>query len=142
MELSSRSLPRWDAGAEAVPRQDREQGSLLTCWWWRRPGWMAAAVHAARKGIRTRCGHRTLLVARCSIHPAIENFISVKETEGPASGGRPRRAHVKQYNVTSRTQRAEALVPGKDYVEVNWPAAPALLQVEDGDPVHWCAGAT
>ena len=75
-------------------------------------GGAAAAVYAARKGIRTgvvteRFGGQVLDTL------AIENFISVKETEGPRLAA-ALEEHVKQYNVDiMNVQRAEALVPGE-----------------------------
>ncbi|MFZ4758709.1 MAG: alkyl hydroperoxide reductase subunit F, partial [Burkholderiaceae bacterium] len=75
------------------------------------PAGAAAAVYAARKGIRTglvaeRFGGQVLDTM------AIENFISVRETDGPKlSVGLEQ--HVKQYEVdVMNLQRASALVPG------------------------------
>ncbi|MEZ0469421.1 alkyl hydroperoxide reductase subunit F [Luteimonas salinilitoris] len=77
------------------------------------PAGAAAAVYAARKGIRTgvvseRFGgqlHDTL---------AIENFISVPETEGPKMAAALER-HVREYDVdVMDLQRAEALLPAGD----------------------------
>src|SRR5690606_3654928 len=76
------------------------------------PAGAAAAVYAARKGIRTgvlaeRFGGQVLDTM------AIENFISVKETEGPKFAV-ALEEHVKAYEVDiMNLQRAEALVPGK-----------------------------
>ena len=73
----------------------------------------AAAVYAARKGIRTgvaaeRFGGQVLDTM------AIENFISVKETEGPKLA-MALEEHVKQYEVDiMNLQRAEKLIPGVD----------------------------
>mgnify|MGYP000870081566 FL=1 len=75
------------------------------------PAGAAAAIYAARKGIRTgvvseRFGGQVLDTL------AIENFISVKETDGPrlAAG---LEEHVRQYGVDIiNLQRAEALLPG------------------------------
>lgn len=77
------------------------------------PAGSAAAIYAARKGVRTgvvaeRFGGQILDTL------AIENFISVKETEGPrlAAG---LEEHVKQYNVDiMNLQRAEALSKNDD----------------------------
>ena len=77
------------------------------------PAGSAAAIYAARKGVRTgvvaeRFGGQILDTL------AIENFISVKETEGPrlAAG---LEEHVKQYNVDiMNLQRAEALSKNAD----------------------------
>ncbi len=80
------------------------------------PAGAAAAIYAARKGIRTgiaaeRLGGQLLDTV------GIENFISVKETHGHklASG---LEQHVMTYDVdVMNLQRAEALVPG-DLIEV------------------------
>ncbi|MBN8451329.1 MAG: alkyl hydroperoxide reductase subunit F [Candidatus Accumulibacter sp.] len=77
------------------------------------PAGAAAAIYAARKGIRTgvvseRFGGQVLDTL------AIENFISVKETDGPrlAAG---LEQHVREYDVDiMNLQRAEALLPGTD----------------------------
>ncbi|MGE0114179.1 MAG: alkyl hydroperoxide reductase subunit F [Steroidobacteraceae bacterium] len=74
------------------------------------PAGSSAAIYAARKGIRTgvvaeRFGGQVLDTM------AIENFISVKETDGPklAAG---LEEHVKSYEVDiMNLQRAESLVP-------------------------------
>ncbi len=77
------------------------------------PAGAAAAVYAARKGIRTgvlaeRFGGQVLDTA------AIENFISVPHTEGPQFA-RALEEHVRQYGVDIMNgQRAEALVPARD----------------------------
>jgi alkyl hydroperoxide reductase subunit F len=80
------------------------------------PAGAAAAIYAARKGIRTgiaaeRIGGQLLDTV------GIENFISVKETQGHqlASG---LEQHVTAYDVdVMNLQRAEALIPG-DLIEV------------------------
>jgi alkyl hydroperoxide reductase subunit F len=80
------------------------------------PAGAAAAIYAARKGIRTgiaaeRLGGQLLDTV------GIENFISVKETQGHklASG---LEQHVTTYDVdVMNLQRAEALIPG-DMIEV------------------------
>ena len=80
------------------------------------PAGAAAAVYAARKGIRTgvvaeRFGGQVLDTM------AIENFISVKETEGPRFAA-ALEEHVKAYDVDiMNLQRATKLVVG-DLVEV------------------------
>jgi alkyl hydroperoxide reductase subunit F len=77
------------------------------------PAGSAAAIYAARKGIRTgvaaeRFGGQVLDTM------AIENFISVQETEGPKLVV-ALEEHVKQYGVDiMNLQRAEALIPGKE----------------------------
>ncbi|MCB1959220.1 MAG: alkyl hydroperoxide reductase subunit F [Rhodocyclaceae bacterium] len=75
------------------------------------PAGAAAAIYAARKGVRTgvlseRFGGQVMDTL------AIENFISVKETEGPKLAAALEQ-HVKQYDVEIMDGfRAEALVPG------------------------------
>ncbi|MEN5093937.1 alkyl hydroperoxide reductase subunit F [Pseudomonas protegens] len=77
------------------------------------PAGAAAAIYAARKGIRTgvaaeRFGGQVLDTM------AIENFVSVKETEGPKLAA-ALEEHVKQYDVDiMNLQRASALVPAKE----------------------------
>jgi alkyl hydroperoxide reductase subunit F len=77
------------------------------------PAGAAAAVYAARKGIRTglvaeRFGGQTLDTL------GIENFISVKETEGPKFAA-ALEAHVRAYDVEMMTgQRVEALEPAAE----------------------------
>ena len=76
------------------------------------PAGAAAAIYAARKGIRTgvlseRFG------GQVNDTLAIENFISVKETEGPKFVS-ALEEHVRAYDVDiMNTQRAAKLVPGK-----------------------------
>lgn len=76
------------------------------------PAGAAAAIYAARKGIRTgvaaeRFGGQVLDTM------AIENFISVQETEGPKLA-MALEEHVKQYDVDiMNLQRADKLLPGK-----------------------------
>lgn len=76
------------------------------------PAGAAAAIYAARKGIRTgvvaeRFGGQVLDTL------AIENFISVQETEGPKFATALEQ-HVRAYDVDiMNLQRAEALVPGE-----------------------------
>ena len=77
------------------------------------PAGAAAAIYAARKGIRTgvaaeRFGGQVLDTM------AIENFISVKETEGPKLATALEQ-HVREYEVDiMNLQRATALVPAGD----------------------------
>ena len=77
------------------------------------PAGASAAIYAARKGIRTgvaaeRFGGQVLDTM------AIENFISVQETEGPKLAV-ALEEHVKQYDVDiMNLQRADKLVPGKE----------------------------
>jgi alkyl hydroperoxide reductase subunit F len=76
------------------------------------PAGAAAAIYAARKGIRTgvladRFGGQVLDTL------AIENFVSMKETDGPRFAI-ALEEHVKHYEVEiMNTQRANKLVPGK-----------------------------
>ncbi len=77
------------------------------------PAGAAAAIYAARKGIRTgvvaeRFGGQVLDTL------AIENFISVKETEGPKFAAALEQ-HVRAYEVDIMNhQRAEKLVPAAE----------------------------
>ncbi|MCW8155726.1 alkyl hydroperoxide reductase subunit F [Stutzerimonas stutzeri] len=77
------------------------------------PAGAAAAIYAARKGIRTgvaaeRFGGQVLDTM------AIENFISVKETEGPKLA-RALEEHVREYDVDiMNLQRASQLIPAGD----------------------------
>ncbi|RYF68856.1 MAG: alkyl hydroperoxide reductase subunit F, partial [Comamonadaceae bacterium] len=81
------------------------------------PAGAAAAVYAARKGIRTgvaseRFGGQVLDTL------GIENFISIKETEGPKFA-HALEEHVRNYDVDiMNLQRAAALVPAADHIEV------------------------
>jgi alkyl hydroperoxide reductase subunit F len=76
------------------------------------PAGAAAAVYAARKGIRTgvlaeRFGGQVMDTL------AIENRISVPHTDGPKLG-RALEEHVKEYAVEiMNRQKAEALIPGE-----------------------------
>ncbi|BAP77469.1 alkyl hydroperoxide reductase subunit F [Pseudomonas sp. MT-1] len=77
------------------------------------PAGAAAAIYAARKGIRTgvaaeRFGGQVLDTM------AIENFISVTETEGPKLA-RALENHVREYDVDiMNLQRAAQLIPGSE----------------------------
>jgi alkyl hydroperoxide reductase subunit F len=81
------------------------------------PAGAAAAIYAARKGIRTgvvaeRFGGQVLDTL------AIENFISVSHTEGPRLAAALEQ-HVKEYGVDiMNMQRVEALLPGEKFHEV------------------------
>ncbi|HLS17062.1 MAG TPA: alkyl hydroperoxide reductase subunit F [Paenalcaligenes sp.] len=78
------------------------------------PAGAAAAIYAARKGIRTgvvaeRFGGQVLDTL------AIENFISVKYTEGPQFAA-ALEEHVRDYDVDiMNVQRAQELIPGKEH---------------------------
>ena len=88
------------------------------------PAGAAAAVYSARKGIRTgvvaeRFG------GQVQDTMAIENFISIKETEGPKLAA-ALEEHVKSYDVDIMdTQRAARLVPVKD-------GQPFAIELESG----------
>jgi alkyl hydroperoxide reductase subunit F len=81
------------------------------------PAGAAAAIYSARKGIRTgvvaeRFGGQVLDTV------AIENFISVKETEGPKLA-MALEQHVKEYAVdVMNLQKAAQIIPGDNLVEV------------------------
>ena len=83
------------------------------------PAGAAAAIYAARKGIRTgvaaeRFGGQVLDTL------AIENFISVSRTEGPQLAA-AMEAHVRDYDVDiMNLQRASRLLPGEDLIEVEF----------------------
>src|SRR6478735_6254675 len=89
------------------------------------PAGAAAAVYAARKGIRTgiaseRFGGQVLDTL------GIENFVSVKETEGPKFA-LALEEHVRHYDVDiMNLQRAKALKPGRDMIEVQLESGASL----------------
>ena len=89
------------------------------------PAGAAAAVYAARKGIRTgvaseRFGGQVLDTL------GIENFISIKETEGPKFA-HALEEHVRHYDVDiMNLQRAAALVPGDDHIEIKLESGASL----------------
>ncbi|MEJ1096899.1 MULTISPECIES: alkyl hydroperoxide reductase subunit F [unclassified Pseudoxanthomonas] len=89
------------------------------------PAGAAAAIYAARKGIRTgiaaeRFGGQVLDTM------AIENFISVSYTEGPKLAAALEQ-HVNEYDVdVMNLQLAQKLVPGKDLIEVQLANGAAL----------------
>ena len=93
------------------------------------PAGAAAAVYAARKGIRTgiaseKFGGQTLDTL------GIENFISVKETEGPKFA-LALEEHVRSYDVDiMNMQRAKALIPnsgpGSDLIEIQLESGASL----------------
>ena len=81
------------------------------------PAGAAAAVYAARKGIRTgivaeRFGGQVLDTM------GIENFISIKETEGPKFA-HALEEHVRNYEIDiMNLQRAKALLAGPEGIEI------------------------
>lgn len=93
------------------------------------PAGAAAAVYAARKGIRTgvaseRFGGQVLDTM------GIENFISIKETEGPKFA-HALEEHVRNYDVDiMNLQRAKALIPNsgpdKNLIEVRLESGASL----------------
>ncbi len=89
------------------------------------PAGAAAAIYAARKGIRTgvvaeRFGGQVLDTL------AIENFISVSHTEGPRLAAALEQ-HVREYGVDiMNMQRVEALLPGENLHEVKMAGGGAL----------------
>jgi alkyl hydroperoxide reductase subunit F len=89
------------------------------------PAGSAAAIYAARKGIRTgivaeRFGGQVLDTL------AIENFISIKETEGPKLAA-ALEEHVRHYNVDVMSQqKAEHITPPPQ------PGALAEVRLENG----------
>lgn len=92
------------------------------------PAGAAAAIYAARKGIRTgvaaeRFGGQVLDTM------AIENFVSVQETEGPRLA-RQLEEHVKNYDVDiMNLQRASALIPASEpggYHEIRFDSGASL----------------
>ena len=93
------------------------------------PAGAAAAVYAARKGIRTgiaseRFGGQVLDTL------GIENFISIKETEGPKFA-LALEEHVRSYDVDiMNMQRAKALIPGagadKNLIEIQFESGASL----------------
>ncbi|MEP6558239.1 MAG: alkyl hydroperoxide reductase subunit F [Burkholderiales bacterium] len=89
------------------------------------PAGAAAAVYAARKGIRTgiaseRFGGQVLDTL------GIENFISIKETEGPKFA-LALEEHVRTYDVDiMNLQRAKALVPHDGMIEIQLESGASL----------------
>ena len=112
MELEQ-ILAKLDTGAEAKAAEKiaaKEAFDVLVVGGG--PAGAAAAIYAARKGIRTgiaaeRFGGQVLDTM------AIENFISVQHTEGPKLVAQLE-SHVKDYDVDiMNLQRAEKLIPAK-----------------------------
>jgi alkyl hydroperoxide reductase subunit F len=106
-------LARIDTGAEArAARKLKSKDAFDVLVVGGGPAGAAAAIYAARKGIRTgilaeRFGGQVLDTM------AIENFISVSHTEGPKLAV-ALEEHVKQYDVDiMNLQRAEKLVPAR-----------------------------
>ncbi|MDR1529288.1 MAG: alkyl hydroperoxide reductase subunit F [Burkholderiales bacterium] len=90
------------------------------------PAGATAAIYAARKGIRTgivaeRFGGQVLDTVD------IENFISIPRTEGQQLAAEMER-HVKHYGIDIvDSQRAKALIPGGDLIEIRLESGAALL---------------
>lgn len=89
------------------------------------PAGAAAAIYSARKGIRTgvvaeRFGGQVLDTV------SIENFISVKETEGPKLA-MALEQHVKEYDVdVMNLQKATQIIPSNELVEVKLASGASL----------------
>ena len=82
------------------------------------PAGAAAAIYAARKGIRTGVAAESF-GGQVLDTMAIENFISVQETEGPKLV-RALEEHVKQYEVDiMNLQRASAIIPASQAGELH-----------------------
>jgi NADH-dependent peroxiredoxin subunit F len=106
-------LARLDTGAEARAAKELANMPVFdTLVVGGGPAGAAAAIYSARKGIKTgvvaeRFGGQVLDTL------AIENFVSVQETEGPAFATALEQ-HVKRYDVDIMdVQRAKALMPGR-----------------------------
>lgn len=108
-------LAKLGSGPDASELADKEPFDVLVIGGG--PAGASAAIYAARKGIRTgivadRFGGQILDTL------AIENFISVKYTEGPKLAA-SLEEHVKQYNVDiMNLQRAKSLAKKEEFIEV------------------------
>ena len=118
-------VAKLDTGAAARTAEKLATRRLRRAGRRRRPAGAAAAIYAARKGIRTgvaaeRFGGQVLDTM------AIENFISVPHTEGPKLAAALEQ-HVKEYDVDiMNLQPAAAAGPGdgaRRPVDCSWRAA-------------------
>ena len=116
-------LAKVDTGAAAREAEKLNERSPTTCWW------SAAGQPARRRRSTPRArGIRTGVVAerfggQVMDTLGIENFISVKQTEGPKLA-MALEQHVKEYGVDiMNLQRAAALIPVMACTACSWPAA-------------------
>lgn len=107
-------LTKLGAGLDASEFENKEPFDVLVVGGG--PGGASAAIYAARKGIRTgivaeRFGGQILDTA------TIENFISVKQTEGPRLAANLEE-HVKDYNVDIMDLQRAVSLQKNDYIEI------------------------
>ena len=124
---NSRENRHWCIGPRSRGNREKEPFDMLIVGGG--PAGASAAIYAARKGIRTgvvadRFGGQVLDTV------GIENFISVKATEGPKLVANLE-AHVREYDVDVMTnQRAKRLIAGKQVGEL------IELELENGTRVQ------